>query len=139
MGSEAFYTTAAQVLPTILIAMVVEVGFFLRTSGRAVFELRRHLEEENRRNFELGGYEPQPNHPAELARMRWGCTMQFIFWMFVIGEVVAILALGFRWFNAWTFWPVLTCMVILTCLAAYIPLYRYMSEALSPSEEPPSS
>ncbi|WP_336203837.1 hypothetical protein [Nonomuraea sp. LPB2021202275-12-8] len=139
MGSEAFYATAAQVMPTILIALVVEVGFLLRAHGRAVMDLRRQLEEENRRRFGVGGYVTQPDHPAEVARMRWGLTSVAIFWTFVIGEVVAVLALGFRWFNAWTFWPVLICMVLLTCLGAFIPVYRYTSEAISPPEVPPAS
>ncbi|MEU4574657.1 hypothetical protein [Nonomuraea sp. NPDC023979] len=155
MGTDAFYATAAQVMPTLLIALVVEVGYLMRTTGRAVSELRRHLEEEHRREAGSGayGYIAQPNHPAEIAWLRWGLTSITVFWTFTIGEVLAVLALGFRWFNAWTFFPILICMFVLIVLAAALPTYRNTEEASPPpvkrpwqnreeasppSEEPPS-
>ncbi|MFI6920586.1 hypothetical protein ACIBIZ_11600 [Nonomuraea spiralis] len=49
--------------------------------------------------------------------------------MFIVGEVSSILAPAFRWFNAWTFWTVITCLVAMVLAAALLPLVRHFDDA----------
>ncbi|MFI6744293.1 hypothetical protein ACIBI9_66530 [Nonomuraea sp. NPDC050451] len=43
---------------------------------------------------------------------------------FLVGEVLAVLALAFRWFNAWTFVPVVVRLMVLILATAVVPLLR---------------
>ncbi|WP_214318665.1 hypothetical protein [Nonomuraea sediminis] len=114
MGTETFYATAAQVLPTLMIALTVEVGFLL--------QLRAKLMENQRAK---GGEQRKLPGPTrgELARgsFRFGTV-------FCFGEVLALLSLGFRWFNVWTFIGVGMSMVILIAAVAVLPYLRFLDE-----------
>ncbi|MFI7134387.1 hypothetical protein ACIBQ1_52580 [Nonomuraea sp. NPDC050153] len=128
MGSEAFYTTAAQVLPTILIALAVEIGFMMQQRER-VWEKAKARE-----------FEGQVVSSEVVARMekaflrvgqytvRWGTAALGVSTAFVVGELLAVLSLAFGWFNVWTFVPVLVCMMTLIVAAAVVPLLRMRSD-----------
>ncbi|WP_188197266.1 hypothetical protein [Nonomuraea sp. SYSU D8015] len=114
MGSEAFYTTAAQVLPTLLIALAVEAGFMMQAAQRSA------------RKWEKKGDEAQ----AEEGRL------QFTFWVrtatgvgvvFLVGEVWAFLAIGFRWFNVWSFTGIGICLLLMILAVVLVPLFRHTS------------
>jgi hypothetical protein len=131
MGTEAFYTTAAQVLPTILIALMLEIGLMLQMRGRQYGKLTSEKYDELLR----GGYPPPASYPGdpewdiEAARRSlnmWGFTAFGVGVVFLVGEGLSLLALAFHWFNAWTFWPLIVCMGAMVFAAAWIPFFRQL-------------
>ncbi|MEU6778583.1 hypothetical protein ABZ912_05220 [Nonomuraea angiospora] len=133
MGSEAFYTTAAQVLPTILIALTVEIGLLgraWRIEARAVFS--RLVEQRQGEMISPESPEFRRVLAALTARDRWRLTFAGVGVAFVVGEALSILALGFRWFNAWTFWPVMVCLAAMVVAAALLPFVRHFDDASGP-------
>ncbi|WP_431928598.1 hypothetical protein [Nonomuraea jabiensis] len=128
MGTEAFYTTAAQVLPTILIALMVEIGLMLQMRGRRYGELYRE-----KYDALLRGHAPptsfpgDPNFDIESAGRslnRWGFISMAVGVAFLIGEGLSLSALAFRWFTAWTFWPLVVSMGVMIVAAVCIPFVR---------------
>lgn len=106
MESEAFYATGAQVLPTLLIAVMVESLLVTRSYAR---------------------WSKSTGEARGCAAT--GCGYAFILgFTFVVGESLAFLALGFRWFNGWTFFGVGASLVVMGLAAVAIPLLRIMSE-----------
>jgi ABC-type Fe3+-siderophore transport system permease subunit len=115
MGTEAFYATAAQVMPTILIALAVEVGFILQF-------LRRHVDQVAKEGFaDLARYDKEGLHNLYGISTVLGVA-------FLVGEVLAFLVLGFRWFNGWTFIPISVCLLAMIVGAFLIPLTRLFAE-----------
>jgi hypothetical protein len=112
MGSETFFATAAQALPTLLIALSVELGFIGRVFQR---EWDRAYDERDDLGFDEGAF---------LMR-RWRRWMAVIGCAFVVGEVLAFLAMGFRWFNVWTLVPISFCLLVMIAMVIYIPLIRH--------------
>lgn len=123
MGTEAFYATAAQVLPTLLIALIIEVGVMLQGRMRDIQDLKTtHGADED----EL----PPPQR--RLWDWLWNSVDRWL-WMgmglaasFFVGEVLALLALGFRWFNPWTFFGIGGSMLVMCMAAVAIPIYRML-------------
>ncbi|WP_433443716.1 hypothetical protein [Nonomuraea sp. CA-141351] len=112
MGTEAFYTTAAQVLPTILIALTVELGFFIQSEQAYVSRLR-----------EAEGSAPDWRGDPGLtslfrATLGLGAT-------FLVGEAAALLAIAFRWFNGWTFFLIAFSLLIMMVGAIVVPILRH--------------
>jgi len=90
MGTEAFYATAAQVMPTLLIALIVEIGFTVQK----LREISKQAETDNDASLVT----------AVGTRLNaWFGLSAILLAGFVVGEVTAILAVGFHWFNGWTF------------------------------------
>lgn len=115
MGTEAFYTTAGQVLPTILIALTVELGFLLQWLRRLAAEQREYrIEDHARRN--------------EALVWRLLVLSAVLGFTFFVGEVFAFLALGFRWYNIWTFVPIGICMLVMVGGAFLVPLMRLVAD-----------
>ncbi|MFI7610670.1 hypothetical protein ACIBP6_05450 [Nonomuraea terrae] len=131
---EAFYATAAQVLPTILIALSIEIGFLLAATRRDINVLAPFLREFSQSVEDLAeeGYIPalkllelQSYHPRlEQWALVLGAT-------FAIGESLAFTALAFSWFNLWTFMPLSVCVLVLVAAAFVIPLKRLRAETPS--------
>ncbi|MEV4107090.1 hypothetical protein [Nonomuraea sp. NPDC049695] len=118
MGSETFYATAAQVLPTLMIALVIEFGAIFRIAKEAT----KHFGEEVG-----GGSEPQWTDADLVTGLKIALGAAAVF---LIGEVLALLALGFRWFNVWTFSLVGICLLVLIITVVWIPLIRLLEETL---------
>jgi hypothetical protein len=117
VGPEAFYATATQVLPTILIALAVEIGFMMRIRLREQeVGIQRSMEGKPSQGGDFAWYE------ASMAR--WGLTAVGVGAAFLVGEMAAILALAFRWFNAWTFVPVVVCQLAVIVALAVVALIR---------------
>ncbi|WP_157252059.1 hypothetical protein [Nonomuraea typhae] len=120
MATEAFYTTAAQVLPTILIALSVEIGF-----------LRQKRSADAEAYFAVSsGRGPSGMNPYRAGRqahyLRQSVRRLFVVfgWLcvtFAIGELTAVLSSAFGWFNAWTLGLVVSCAVVLVVAAAVVP------------------
>ncbi|WP_431922237.1 hypothetical protein [Nonomuraea jabiensis] len=114
MGSESFYTTAAQVLPTLLIALSVEAGFMMQATHRAM------------RKWREKGDETQAEEGRFLFTF-WVRTATGVSATFLIGEVWAFLAISFRWFNVWSFAGVGTCLLLMSLAVVLVPLFRHTS------------
>ncbi|MFB4284877.1 hypothetical protein ACBJ59_57085 [Nonomuraea sp. MTCD27] len=114
MGTESFYVTAAQVLPTLMIALAVESGFILRSLQRNLMEMKRES--------------PATQDARESVRMMFGFAVVFAV-VFAVGEVLAFLAIGFRWFNGWTFFVIGACLVVMILGVVLVPLFRFAATA----------
>ncbi|MEV6154942.1 hypothetical protein AB0L53_31835 [Nonomuraea sp. NPDC052129] len=116
MGTEAFYTTAAQVLPTLLIALAVEVGFLLQI---------------------FFGEKKKPGRARAAAGeiAKWGGGFMILGRIFLFGEVLALAAIAFRWFNGWTFAGVGLCLLIMLGAVVYIPTRRLLRADLSSDKD----
>ncbi|MEV6033593.1 hypothetical protein AB0L65_20730 [Nonomuraea sp. NPDC052116] len=112
MGTEAFYTTVAQVLPTLLIALAVEVGFLLQM-------LFKEKKRPGRAEMAAG----------EIAK--WGGGFMILGRIFLFGEVLSLAAIAFRWFNGWTFAAVGLCLLVMLGAVVYIPSKRLLRADLS--------
>ncbi|MGW4412493.1 hypothetical protein ACWEJ6_51460 [Nonomuraea sp. NPDC004702] len=115
MGTEAFYATAAQVLPTLLIALVIEVGMMLQSRMRIIRDLKA-----------------SEGDTGRLWDWHWNSVDRWL-WMgmglaatFFIGEVLALLALGFQWFSPWTFFGIGGSMLVMCLAAVGIPIFRML-------------
>jgi hypothetical protein len=64
------------------------------------------------------------NYVARL--MKWLFASGVIGIVFLLGETLTILALGFRWFNAWTFAPITLCLVLMCLAVVAMPIIRYV-------------
>ncbi|MEU7829207.1 MULTISPECIES: hypothetical protein [unclassified Nonomuraea] len=118
MGTEAFYTTAAQVLPTMLIALSVEL--LLLTQGR-VREWKEKVAKWDKEKVSKRGPMPFEGGDAALGPF-WIYVLLAV--VFVVGEVAAFLAIGAGWRNAGTFWTVGSCLLIMIVGAAGVPIAR---------------
>ncbi|WP_113705471.1 hypothetical protein [Nonomuraea lactucae] len=109
MASEEFYVTAAQVLPTLLIALSVEIGFILQRLLRRGI---RHLDAYEETRFEdvMGSV------------ARWFTVNLVLGCAFLVGEVLAFLSIGFRWFNSWTCALIGLCVLTMTVGVVVVPL-----------------
>lgn len=120
MGTETFYATAAQVLPTLLIALSVEIAFVIQARFRQVEALhRRSMENE------------EPNYDKNLRTLRqsvegWFRAAVVLASAFLIGELLAFFALGFSWFNALTFIGVSASFLVMTVAVLLVPLFRFL-------------
>ncbi|WP_182884950.1 hypothetical protein [Microbispora sp. H10885] len=134
MGSEAFYATVAQVLPTLLIALTIEVGLILRWYDRKLDELQPQV----RFPYPITRETPQSEVQVwrewqrnERVQDRWVITEIAIAVVFLIGEILALVALGSHWRNAWTFFGSGTSIVLLCLAVVLIPLFRMNTEGKS--------
>lgn len=121
VGTEAFYATAAQVIPTMLIALAVEFGLILRQLGR-------ELERARDRDPEVSRFARDP----ETIRKDTEQILMVIMGMgvvFAVGEGSALLALAFHWFNGWTFAGVSICLLVMISAAVFIPIIRLHDDA----------
>lgn len=116
MGTEAFYATAAQVLPTLMIALVLEFGTIFRIAREAT---------KRPREADSGGAPSRWSDDDLVTGLRIAILAAVAFF---IGEILALLALGFRWFNVWTFSTVGVCLLILLITVVWIPLIRLLEE-----------
>lgn len=114
METEAFYTTAAQVLPTLLIALTVEIGFILGVRSR-------------------DRQDPRWKDWAESSMFKWFAGSFALGAVFLVGEVLAFLAIGFRWFNGWTFTGIGVCLLVMAVSIVLIVVIR-INEVLPPNE-----
>ncbi|MFI7446677.1 hypothetical protein ACIBQX_04180 [Nonomuraea sp. NPDC049714] len=124
MGTEAFYTTAAQVIPTILIALAVEFGLILRQLGRELERARNRDAEGPKAAPFVRNTETIEKDTDQILTISMGMGV-----VFAVGEVSALLALAFRWFNGWTFAGVSICLVVMIAAAAFIPIVRLHDDA----------
>ncbi|GAB1824346.1 hypothetical protein [Herbidospora sp. RD11066] len=113
MPPEAFYSTAAQVLPTLLIALAIEAGLFLQS-------LSADLAKYNNAHYQ---------NPALAEKVRRDMTWTFRFGticaiIFLVGEVAAFLALAFHWQNWWIVGAVGIALLSLCICAVILPLFR---------------
>ncbi|MFB4284871.1 hypothetical protein ACBJ59_57055 [Nonomuraea sp. MTCD27] len=144
MGTETFYATAAQVLPTVLIALVIEIGAILRAKQaaydalfaqmdnpppyKALGLLRLYPEEMREYQEDPKAYAAKVHH-NNMDRLRtsiesWNNLAKLIAGVFIAGEALAFAAIGYRWFNAWVFFGVAACLLALCVAAVLIPLFR---------------
>ncbi|GAB2918440.1 hypothetical protein ACFMQL_20395 [Nonomuraea fastidiosa] len=129
MNSSDFYATAAQVLPTIMIALAVEYGFLLqRDAQEREWERRKRRELESAKGVEeaVAGMERAFVRVGKYAET-WHRVAYATSIVFLVGEVLAVLSLAFGWSNVATGAIILTCMVVLTVATAYVPLARIRS------------
>ncbi|SDL37557.1 hypothetical protein [Nonomuraea jiangxiensis] len=111
MGTEAFYTTAAQVMPALVIAFGVEVAFVLQ-----------YLQHQRARAKQAG----KQDLVAEADTSQEWMVMVAIGLaiVFIVGEVLAFLALGFGWFNVGMFIPIGICLLLMIGATLYVPILR---------------
>ncbi|WP_433443718.1 hypothetical protein [Nonomuraea sp. CA-141351] len=111
MGTEAFYGTAAQIMPALLIALIVEIGFTLQK----LREISKQAEIDNDASLVA----------AVGTRLNaWFGLSAVLVAAFVVGEVTAVLAVGFHWFNGWTFGLAGVSTLIMIVGVGVIPLAR---------------
>ncbi|MGR6915398.1 hypothetical protein ACU635_14230 [[Actinomadura] parvosata] len=91
-----------------LIALMVEFGFIMQ----AISNASRGMESEEDREYAVWEYQLVEQIAVGLGAV------------FLVGEVLALLSIGFRWFNFWTFLLIGLCMLILLVAAVLIPLIR---------------
>ncbi|MEV0379783.1 hypothetical protein [Nonomuraea sp. NPDC050643] len=142
MGTEAFYATAAQVLPTVLIALVIEIGTILRAKQAAYDALSTQMGDPPPFEWigllppeEMREYQKDPKayaakvHHNNMDRLTtsiegWNDLAKLIAGVFIVGEALAFAAIGYRWFNFWSFFGIAACLLALCVAAVLIPLFR---------------
>lgn len=120
MGTEAFYATAAQVLPTLLIALSVEIAFVMQARFRQVEALHRSEQE---------GREPAYDRKLQSLSesvVGWFRAAVVLAGAFLVGELLAFFALGFRWFNVVAFVGVALSVVMMSVAVLVVPLLRFL-------------
>ncbi|MGR6924386.1 hypothetical protein ACU635_59880 [[Actinomadura] parvosata] len=120
MGTEAFYATAAQVLPTLLIALSVEIAFVMQARFREVEELHRSAQED-----EEPTYRRRLNALSDSV-VGWFRAAVVLAGAFLFGELLAFLALGFRWFTVVAFVGVALSVVTMSVAVLVVPLRRFI-------------
>lgn len=120
MGTEAFYATAAQVLPTLLIALSVEIAFVMQARFRQVEELHRNAREDE-----------EAAYLRSLRSLResvagWFAATVVLAGTFLLGEMLAFFALGFRWFTVVAFVGVALSVVMMSVAVLVVPLLRFL-------------
>ncbi|MDP9868346.1 MULTISPECIES: hypothetical protein [Streptosporangium] len=130
MASEAFYTTAAQVLPTPLIALSIEIGMILRPYAEAA-KAAQAAAQTFRAQIKEGL--PPALTPEQLRSLEIVVSDRTALWLrwafllglgFLAGETVALLAVAYRWYNPWTFYVTGASILLMIITAALIPLLR---------------
>jgi hypothetical protein len=137
--NEAFYSTAAQVLPTLLIALVVEMHFLW---GRQIEVLR---EARTKRAASIMAFVadsspagfPRPVDRLDIASIRWVSeelrharlyrAVRSAAWLFLVGEAAAftVLCVGTKSWLASVAGPVTALSIAgLTTLTVFLPLRR---------------
>ncbi|YCK38187.1 hypothetical protein ACNF49_30305 [Actinomadura sp. ATCC 39365] len=135
MASEAFYTTAAQVLPTLLIALSIEIGVISRPYAEAAKAAQALAEQVRQQGI------PSVWTPEQLRTLQagadgraYGRSALWVRWaflfglVFLAGETAARLAVGYHWFNPWTFYTTGASAVLLMLATAIIPWLRLSSD-----------
>ncbi|MBB5781793.1 hypothetical protein [Nonomuraea jabiensis] len=121
MATEAFYSTASQVLPTILIALSVEIGFMRQkksADAATYYDISQRQVQSRVDPRSAGEWSRQLSQSVRRLHLafEWLCVT------FVVGELTAVLSVAFGWFNAWTLGLVVACAVVMIVAAAVVPL-----------------
>ncbi|MGW2215808.1 hypothetical protein ACWCSD_12540 [Nonomuraea sp. NPDC001684] len=135
MASEAFYTTAAQVLPTLLIALSLEIGMISRPYAEAA-KAAQALGERVRQQGIPSVWTPEQlralqagadgrSYSRSVLWVRWAFLLGLVF---LAGETAALLAVGYHWFNPWTFYTTGASAGFMMLATAIIPLVRLSSD-----------
>ncbi|MEU4332418.1 hypothetical protein [Nonomuraea dietziae] len=128
MGTEAFYTTAAQVLPTLLIAVTLEVSLVFQARMRVVERINESapagLVEHYKWFAQLPPMQQSAWRWALASSTRWVWAAALLGLVFLVGEVLALLALGFRWFTPLTFFGTGSSLLILILTVVWVPVQR---------------
>ncbi|MFC4113996.1 hypothetical protein [Nonomuraea zeae] len=145
MGTEAFYATAAQVLPAVLIALIIEIGLILQGKQAAYRALYAEMSDPPpimypgliqidpvaKREYERDpkAYASKIHHVrmdrAKDSMDNWNYLAKWIAGVFIAGEALAFAAIGYRLSNFWTFYGVATCLAALCVAAVLIPIFRF--------------
>ncbi len=94
-----------------MIALAVEFSFILRS-------LQRELNEADKSG--ASGQIKMANE--DVNRAYW--TAFVLGLIFIAGEVLALLTIGFRWFNVWTFLVIGLCLLVLIVAVVFVPVFR---------------
>ncbi|MFI6600495.1 hypothetical protein ACIBHX_29985 [Nonomuraea sp. NPDC050536] len=117
-GSEEFYGTAAQVLPTLLVAIAVEGGLLLQKRPRGLYsDVQRAAE------FEV----PGRTLLRKLANLPYMTTIAAVSVGFILGEVAAMTILfweGPTWLSVVAAPVVWLCLLIMIVGVVAIPVAR---------------
>ncbi|KAB2346974.1 hypothetical protein [Actinomadura rudentiformis] len=114
----------AQVLPALLIALILEIALIISSLGKIL---------ERAENAESAQGETSRERRDDLQEFATNIILLARQWMkagavisalFLVGELAAITALSFGWFNGWMFSLTIAPFVILVALIAMLPIIR---------------
>src|SRR4051794_35733574 len=122
MGSESFYATAAQVLPTLLIAVIIELVSHFRESAVILNRIDERLEDP-RLNAIHGDAMRRKHKEYDRSVFAYFAGAA----LFIVAELAAVtvLFIGTKTWISWLAAPLIAVAIIAMCLAAFAaPLLR---------------